>query len=309
MLIYRQIIFQLLLATALVEIGCAEETPRAKPNILPPTTEWLATVRKAAPAKPTASAPKRKILVFSLFTGFDHKVIPHVNKVFKILGEKSGAFDVDVTVDIEALKPKRLAAYDVLILNNNCPKSPRRNLFLDELETNRKYRGMTEKERQAKANSVEQSILDFVAGGKGLVAIHGAVTMLNNSTKFTEMIGAAFYYHPAAQQITIRTVNPNDPLVAAFKGKEPFVHDDEPYCFNGPYKRLNFCPLLVVDTKKLNDPKGEAGKTVRYVAWVKPYGKGRVFYCSPSHFPESYESCTLLQFLLDGTQYASGDLQ
>jgi type 1 glutamine amidotransferase len=48
---------------------------------------------------------------------------------------------------------------------------------------------------------------------------------------------------------------------------------------------------------------------VRYVAWIKPHGKGRVFYCSPSHFPESYESPTMLQFLLDGIQYAAGDLE
>jgi len=48
---------------------------------------------------------------------------------------------------------------------------------------------------------------------------------------------------------------------------------------------------------------------VGYVAWIKSYRKGRVFYCSPSHFPESYTSLTLLRFLPDGTQYASGDLK
>jgi type 1 glutamine amidotransferase len=47
----------------------------------------------------------------------------------------------------------------------------------------------------------------------------------------------------------------------------------------------------------------------RYVAWIRSYGKGRVFYCSPSHFPESYESPTMLQFVLDGVQYAAGDLK
>ena len=64
-----------------------------------------------------------------------------------------------------------------------------------------------------------------------------------------------------------------------------------------------------MDAKAIKDPKGQIGKLPRYVAWIKPYGKGRVFYCSPSHFPESYESSTLLQFLLDGVQYASGDLK
>ena len=109
--------------------------------------------------------------------------------------------------------------------------------------------------------------------------------------------------------MTIHTVDPGHPLVAAFKGHEPFSHEDEPYCFNGAYEKLDFRPLLVMDTKSLKDPQGKANAMVRYVAWIKPYGKGRVFYCSPSHFPDSYESPTLLKFLLDGMQYASGDLK
>ena len=111
------------------------------------------------------------------------------------------------------------------------------------------------------------------------------------------------------QEVTLRTVDADHPLVAAFRGKGPFIHRDEPYCFNGPYEKLNFHPLLSLDAKGIKDPKGQVGKMVRYVAWIKPYGKGRVFYCSPSHFPESYERSTLLRFLLDGVQYASGDLK
>jgi uncharacterized protein len=287
----------------------AEKIPYANSNIKPPTPEWTAKIEELAPAKPSVEAPKRKVLVFSLFTGFKHDVTPHVDRVFEVLGKKSGAFDATQTVDIEDLASERLAEYDVLVLNNNCSISPRRNLFLDELERNPKYGGMTAKERQAKADSLEQSILDFVAGGKGLAVIHGGLTMLNNSAKFTEMVGAAFDYHPANQELTLRTVNADHPLVAAFRGKEPFVHRDEPYLFSGPYEKLNFHPLLSMDVTGIKDPKGQIGKMVRYTAWIKRYDKGRVFYCSPSHFPESYETPTLLKFLLDGVQYASGDLK
>lgn len=301
--------FSFLLLAAWAGVASAERIPDAKPRIVPPTPQWQAAVEEAAPAKPTVRAAKRKLLVFARFTGFDHKVIPHVNRVFEILGTKSGAFDATISVDIEALRPESLSAYDVLVLNNNCSKSPRRNLFLDILETDAKYQRLTVAEREAKARAFEQSLLDFVAGGKGLVVVHGAPTMLNNSAKYTEMVGGAFYYHPPNQELTVRTVDPRHPLVAAFQGKEPFIHRDEPYCFNGPYAKLDFHPLLSIDTQALKDPKGDAGKMVRYVAWIKPYGKGRVFYCSPSHFPESYAGPTLLRFLLDGTQYASGDLK
>jgi type 1 glutamine amidotransferase len=286
-----------------------EKIPFAHSIIKPPTPAWTAKIQELAPARPTVDAAKRKLLVFSLFTGYKHDVIPHVDRVFEVLGKKSGAFDATRTIDIEALTPRGLAAYDVLVLNNNCSSGSRRNLFLDEMERNRRYRGMTADQRQAKADSLEQSILGFVAGGKGIVVIHGAPTMLNNSAKFTEMVGGAFEYHPPSQEVTLRTVDPDHPLVAAFRGKEPFIHRDEPYCFGGPYEKLNFRPLLSMDTKAVKDPKGRVGKMVRYVAWIKPYGKGRVFYCSPGHFPESYESSTLLRFLLDGVQYASGDLK
>jgi type 1 glutamine amidotransferase len=266
-------------------------------------------VDRAAPSKPTVQAARRKLLVFSHFTGYDHKVIPHVDRVFEILGRKSRAFDTTVSVQIEALTPQSLDAYDVLVLNNNCSKGPRRNLFLDVLETDARYQCLTREERETKAGALEQALLDFVAGGKGLVVVHGAPTMLNNSVRYTEMVGGAFSYHPPNQEVTVRTVDARHPLVTAFQGKEPFIHSDEPYCFDGAYEKLNFRPLLSMDTQGLRDPKGEAGKKVRYVAWIKRYGKGRVFYCSPSHFPESYTSPTLLRFLLDGLQYAVGDLK
>ncbi len=123
------------------------------------------------------------------------------------------------------------------------------------------------------------------------------------------MIGGAFDYHPPNQEVTLRTVDENHPLVAAFRGKGPFIHRDEPYCFKGAYEKMEFRPLLTMDVEGLKDPRNQVDKLKRYVAWIKPYGKGRVFYCSPSHFPESYESTTMLQFLLDGTQYAAGDLK
>lgn len=285
----------------------AEKIPYAESNITPPTPEWTAAVREKAPAKPTVAAEKRRLLVFSLRTGFNHLVMPHVDCVFQVLGEKSGAFDTDITVDIERLTPEALKDYDVLVLNNNCSKSPRRNLFLDELETNPKYKDLTDEQRQAKSDALEQSLLDFVANGKGLVAIHGAPVLLNNSPRFTEMVGAAFDYHPPNQEVTLRTVDDSHPLVAAFKGKGPFIHRDEPYCFNGAYEKLNFRPLLKMDVESLKDSRGRVGEIARYVSWIKPYGEGRVFYCSPSHFPDSYVSSTMLQFLLDGVQYAAGD--
>ncbi len=306
-------------ASPLSSMALAEEIrPAAK--IAPVTDAWREVVRQNAPG-PIAETEKksekqvqpeppcRKILVFSHLTGYVHEVVPHVDAVFEILGKKTGLFKTVVSRDIEQLSPERLAEFDAIVLNNNCSKGPRRNLFLDELETNPKYQDLTENQRKVKAAMLERSLLDFVQGGKGLVAIHGAPTMLNNSPEFTEMVGGAFEYHPPTQRVILNLVEPAHRLVTAFRGKMPFIHTDEPYCFCGTYARKNFRPLLVMDASKLNDQKKKAATDIRYVAWVKRYGEGRVFYCSPSHYPESYESATLLQFLLDGTRYALGDLK
>ncbi len=309
MLKSSRFVCSLLAVAALSTIAHAQKLPYAKTEIVPPTPEFTASVQENAPAKPTVNAPKRKLLVFSLHTGYDHLVIPHVDRVFEVLGKKSGVFETTITKDIEDLNAQNLPKYDILVLNNNCSQGARRNLFLDVLEKDPRYKQLDEQQRQAKSDELEASMLKFVAGGKGLVVMHGAPTLLNNSPAFTEMVGAAFDYHPPNQEVTVRTVDENHPLVAAFKGKGPFIHRDEPYCFNGAYEKLDFRPLLSMDVEGLKDPAGRAGDMVRYVAWIRPHGKGRVFYCSPSHFPASYESAPMLQFILDGVQYAAGDLK
>lgn len=299
--------FAVAMASGLVLGGFTHAQEQAEPS----EAQWRASVEENAPDRPAAlpaAGSPRQILVFSLFTGFNHTVIPNVNQVFQVLGNKSGAFRTTISQDIESLAAPSLQQFDVLVLNNNCSVGPRRDLLLDELERNAKYQDLTDSERKAKAAALEQSMLDFVRDGKGLVVMHGAPTLLNNSAEFTAMVGGAFDYHPKSQLVTIRPVEPNHPLLAAFEGN-PLVHRDEPYCFKGAYTQKNFRPLLVIDQEGIDDGnRTKFREDVRYTAWIKPFGKGRVFYCSPSHYRESYESPVLLRFLLDGTQYAAGDL-
>ena len=44
-------------------------------------------------------------------------------------------------------------------------------------------------------------------------------------------------------------------------------------------------------------------------AWVRSYGKGRVFYTGFGHRAELYRNPTILQFYLDAIQFACGDLK
>jgi type 1 glutamine amidotransferase len=272
----------------------------ARLPVTPITPEWKAKMTEKAPAKASVTpAAKRKVLMFSVMTGFKHWVTPHTAEVVKILGTKTGAYEVVETDDIQAFSAERLKPFDAVILNNTCSKDPGRNMFVDLLGP----------EKKAEAAALEKDLIDFVAGGKGLIVLHGAITFVNSSEPFCDMIGGSFDFHPAQQSVTATAVDPDHPLVKAFGGK-PFVHVDEPYLFKGAYKKKDFRPLMVMNTSTLDSGKRteEVRADVRYIAWIRRQGQGRVFYCSPSHNAQSFDDPRLMQFMLDGFQYALGDL-
>ena len=270
------------------------------------TDEWVQKIEKLAPAKAGVQPKKHhKVLVFSLFTGYDHWVVPHVNTVMKVLAEKTGAFEVEISNDIYKFEKKSLKDYDAVVLNNNCSVGPRRDLLLDVLD---KDKSLNDDQRKKKAAELESNLIEYVNKGGGLMVVHGAIVMQNNSMAFSEMVGGSFDYHPAMQEITVELCEPNHPLVKAFGGKS-FVHIDEPYLFNKAYTQKNFRPLLYMDTSKLTKKTKEIDEKIKYVSWIKKYGKGRVFYVSPSHNAQSFEDGRLLKYYLDGAQYVLGDLK
>jgi type 1 glutamine amidotransferase len=100
-------------------------------------------------------------------------------------------------------------------------------------------------------------------------------------------------------------VNPNHPLVSSFDS-DGFVHYDEPYFFKNAYYRYNFRPLLYIELDKIKMKRERPKDKIKYVSWIKRYGRGRVFYSSPSHNAQSYENPKLLEFLGNGLLYAAG---
>ena len=279
------------------------------------TPDWENKIQQTAPdnapAKPQA---ERKVLVFSLTTGFNHWCIPHTSAMVKILGEKSGAYTTVQSNDIEQFLPKNISQYDAIVLNNNCPDRKNRDVFLDTLvnkvdQYGAKYKNLTLEERKAFALKLYTSLTTYIAEGGGLIILHGGITNFNNSDEFSEIVGGSFNFHPKQQTVTLKTVDHAHPLTKPFGG-EPFVHLDEPYLFNRAYAKLNFRPLLEMDVAKLQPDKRakDIDAIPRYVSWIKRHEQGRVFFCSPSHNAQSFEQPALLQFILGGIQYTLGDL-
>lgn len=271
----------------------------------PITEQWLAKIESLAPTAPRVKADVKKIMVFSQHTGFYHWTIPHNDEMLKILAAKSGAFEITIARDIDSFEKKNLKQYDAVILNNSNPAGPKRDLFWDLLKKNSNLNDhrIAELSRQ-----YEKTLMDYVSKGGGLMILHGAITVQNNSKEFSKMVGGSFDYHPKQQEMHLKEVNPDHPMVQAFKGKG-VTHVDEPYFFNNAYSDYNFRPLLYIEADKLEGLKKEVSDNTIYVSWIKRYGKGRVFYTSPSHNAQSMDNPELLQFFLDGMQYVVGDLK
>ncbi|MHA7128483.1 ThuA domain-containing protein [Algoriphagus namhaensis] len=268
---------------------------------------WKGTIEHLAPDETSfAFDEKKKVLVFSLHTGFKHWVIPHTEEMIKIVGAKSGAFEVTATKDISFFELEKLEQFDVIVLNNTCSKPDHRNLFWDELNQISEADSAT---LMQKAHELENNLIRYVESGGGLLVLHGAVTTQNNSMAFSRLVGGSFDYHPPQQEIQIRLEDPNHPLVQSFPA-EGFTHVDEPYFYKNAYEELDFTPLLYFNNAEIkNQRKGKElteGKT--YAAWIRKAGDGRVMYCSPSHNAQSFENPNLLRFYLDGLQWLSGQV-
>lgn len=297
----KRIIFYAIVSIFSLNLACAQSLPEVTLD-----QAWKDKITALAPEKATFPAKKKKVLVFSLHTGFDHWVRPHTEEMVKILGEKSGAFTVTASKEISMMELKNLEKFDVLVLNNTNSKPDQRNLFWDKLKESGADSAIVMKQ----ALEMEANMRKFVEKGGGLFVLHGANTTLNNSMDFSRLLGGSFDYHPKQQAIQVRLEDPKHPLVQAFPA-EGFNHVDEPYFYKNAYDELDFKPLLYFNNAEIEGQrKGQElteGKT--YVAWIRAEGKGKVMYISPSHNAQSFENPDLLQFYLDGMQYVAGDVE
>lgn len=157
---------------------------------------------------------------------------------------------------------------------------------------------------------LRKSLLDYVAGGGGVVGIHFAIAANSHWPGFKELLGAAFTGHPWNEEIGVRVEEPGHPLVAAFDGKD-FRLADEIYEYGNPYDRARLRVLLSLDPARSNmGVKWINRKDNDFaLAWVKACGQGRVFNTSFGHRTELFWNPRLLQFYLDAVQFAAGDLE
>jgi len=272
------------------------------------TKDQARRIEEAAP-KAARVAPKaaRRVLIWNtpFMDTCPHKgyCVPQGEHAMKLLGEKTAAFEPVVSDDVAMFLPETLARFDAIIMNNS--NGP----WIRPTEADMpKFQGRGDT-IQAVEQLLRKSFMDWVKSGRGVVACHHAIGGNTHWPEFLDMIGATYWGHPWNEEVGIKLDDPDHPLMAAFGGKD-FRLAEEIFQFNDPYSRGNQRVLMSLDVDKTNmtvpwvyRKDGDFG-----LAWVRAYGKGRVFYCAIGHRTEHWWNPTILQFYLDGIQFACGDL-
>jgi type 1 glutamine amidotransferase len=157
----------------------------------------------------------------------------------------SGEFDIiRVEDDLSALVTPRLDPYDLVVF------------FYTVGEV---------------TDAQKNGLLNYVAGGKGLVGIHSAADSFRECPEYRAMVGGYFVTHPHFRDYQVSVVDPEHPIT---HGLVEFMVKDEQYI-------LDYDPRVHVLCSALY--KGKAMP----VAWTKGWGKGRVFYLALGHNPEA----------------------
>jgi hypothetical protein len=283
------VIAALLLVSLCMSTALWAESPKELRKV---TEEEIAKITAAMPDKAVAKpAQPRKMLVFWRCETFFHTVIPVANEALKIMGEKTGAFQVTaVTDDYSVFTAETLKQFDIVCLNNT---------------TSLKFDPQATPERC-------QALMNFVKSGKGLVGIHAAADNFYQWPEGQEMMGNKFTAHPWTSNMTvaIKIDEPDHPLTAPFKGQGFKVKDEIYRTAPNPYSRekqfvlmsLDLSDLATKNVKGVIESDNDTG-----ITWVKDVGKGRLFYCSLGHNNEIFMNTPILEHYLRGIQFAAGD--
>ena len=271
----------------------------------------------AAPEKPRVAPKKpRRVLIFvtpeHLYDKDPHKGynVPYAAHAMKSLGAKSKAFEPVVSQDLTMFLPESLKEFDAIVL---CNTSGQWIAPSDAAMAKLRKLGVID-EGEGDKKTIElafrNSLTEWLKDGGGIMAFHFAVGANRDWPEFRNIIGATYYGHPWHEEVAVAVEEPDHPLVAAFGGKD-FRLTEEIFQFNVPYSRDKLRVLLSLDTMATNmGVKWIERKDHDFaLAWVKSYGKGRVFYTAFGHRLEMFQTPATMQFYLDGIQFAMGDIE
>jgi type 1 glutamine amidotransferase len=152
-----------------------------------------------------------------------------------------------------------------------------------------------EKINKKQEQGLLQGIIGSPAGNtgrpKGFVGIHIAVCTFLHSDAYHKMLGARLLTHPEmGEEYTFEVSNPRHPVMSGIKD---FALVDEFYLLElyPPFETVLSC-----DFRGFTHP----------VAWVKPYGLGRVFYTSIGHGQDQLTNPFFQKMIINAVNWSVG---
>jgi type 1 glutamine amidotransferase len=244
---------------------------------------------------------KKKLLAISdTRNGYQHDSVSHALSTIERLGYESGTYITYIRTDSQLITKGKIERHD--------PRTPELGVNLNAKNLDYFdaifYMGTGEGDL---SDQQKKELLAFVHDdGKGFIGAHAAADAFYTWPEFGEMIGGYFDNHP--WNVIDAPIIVEDPEFPAMRGfPRAFTLRDEMYVFKAPYSRDKVHVLARLDADKLDYSKAQnLHRTDRDfpVAWSKTYGKGRVFYSTFGHLPESWDNPAIQKMYFEAIQWA-----
>lgn len=137
----------------------------------------------------------------------------------------------------------------------------------------------------------EKGLCDFVRGGGAYAGIHSATDSFKKSDAYWELVGGRFAGHGGGK-FPVVIHDKDHPITAPL---EDFEIQDETYSHNY-HKNLIMRSLIHMNR----------GDERQSMGWVRPYGKGRMFYTSLGHGREAWTNPHFQRLVVRGLYWAAG---
>jgi type 1 glutamine amidotransferase len=248
---------------------------------------------KTGPRTPS----KKHVLVLGGARKFQHDSIPAAMAGVFAWGEATGEWDAELRTEFTLVRdtggtpmnagfqPKGLRDFDAVVVASADGEW--------ELDPGQK-----------------RALLEFVRAGKGLVVMHAGIDANHGWHDYIDMVGAEQVGHPyntVEQPIHAFTLlNEGGEFAATRLLPRRFVKQDELYTLRN-WARSDIDVLLRIDDTTVNDVGDQAPPDGDLpVAWVKTYGKGRVFASTLGHTREAWKDPDIVRMYTLAIEWALG---
>lgn len=213
-----------------------------------------------------------KVLILS---GPNHQFEQSAPVIRQFLSNR-GDMAVTLTDDKAVLASPSLRQFDVCVFGTGFTRAVRQP------------DGSVTREREL-APEQEEGLFQFVSGGKGLVGIHGSAWWIGGGA--VELLGGHANWHPPGLRFTVNIEAPDHPVT---RGIGEFEVEDEIYI-------SAYDPAIQVLASARWQERAHP------MAWVKPYGAGRVFYTTLGHGPDTFRQPAMQALVGQAVRWASGE--